>query len=353
MKKLSISALALAAALVAAPLAAHADTTPGWYVGAGVGATFGQDPIIHDSGRPSGKFSARDEDVNVDGLANGGFAWANGWRAEGEYFHNQINVNHIDNNSGAGGHVSNNALFGNVLYDFNNGSRYTPYLGAGVGADFINVKSVGANGVGFLKGDTLDMGYQGIAGVVAQLDPNWAVTADYRYIASFDPKVDHTGGGQGRMDNASHNLIVGVRYSFAAPAPMPMHSAAAPMVSPKMGHHPMAAMGPQNFMVFFDFNKSTLTPEAKRIIASAAAAFKKDGMAKITVTGHTDTVGTAAYNEKLSERRAMAVEAELKSLGVTTDHISATGVGKDGLMVPTADGVREAQNRRAEIVLSK
>ena len=354
MKKISISAVALVAALVAAPVVAHADTTPGWYVGGGVGGTFGQDPIIHE---PNGhNHSARDEDVNLDLLANGGYAWNNGMRLEGEYFHNQININNIDSMPGVGGHVSNNALFANVLYDFKSNSRYTPYIGAGVGPDFINVKSIGAAPVGYLKGDTADGAYQGIAGISTQLDHNWAVTADYRYIGSFDPKVDSTAGGQGRMDNASHNLLVGVRYSFdtpAAPAAEPMHTAMPPMVTPHAPARAAVAPVPQNFTVFFDFNKSTLTPEAKRIIASASDEFKKGHFVSIDVTGHTDTVGTAAYNQKLSDRRAMAVKEELQKLGVSPDSIKEAGVGKNGLMVPTADGVREAQNRRAEIVLNK
>lgn len=354
MKKLSVSLLALAAAFAAAPVAAHADTTtPGWYVGAGLGGTFGQDPIMHSV---SGQHSARDEDINLDVLASGGYAWNTGWRLEGEYFHNQINVNNIDRTPGAGGHVSNNALFANVLYDFKSSARYTPYVGVGVGPDWANVSSVGSTTFGYLRGETLVGAYQGIAGISAQLDPNWAVTADYRYIGTFDPKVDSTAGGRGRMDNASHNLILGVRYSFPSDEERettPMRTAAAPMVPARTGARPAVAQQSQNFMVFFDFNKTTLTPEAKRIIASAADQFKREGGARIAITGHTDTVGSVSYNQKLSERRAAAVEAELKRLGVSSQNISATGVGKDDLLVPTADGVREAQNRRAEIVLSK
>ncbi|MGB9152982.1 MAG: OmpA family protein [Alphaproteobacteria bacterium] len=349
MKKLAVSTLALAAALVAVPVVAHADETPGWYVGAGVGATMGQDPIIHGV---TGEHSARDEDFNLDVLASGGYAWDNGWRLEGEYFHNQININNEDSRANPAGHVLNNDLFANVLYDFKSSSRYTPYLGFGAGPDWVDVSNLGANGLGHLKGDTLVGAYQGIAGVSTQLDDNWAVTADYRYIASFDPKVGDTAGGQGRTDNASHNIIVGVRYSFPEAVP-PMRNAMAPAVAPRPGARPAVAATSQDFMVFFDFNKSTLTPEAKRIIASAAQEFQRDGLAKIAITGHTDTVGSAGYNEKLSDRRAMAVEDELKKLGVNVQNIKATGVGKDGLLVPTADGVREAQNRRAEIVLSK
>jgi len=347
MKKLSASLLALATALVVAP-AAHADTTPGWYAGAGLDGSFAVVPTIHYK---TGSHDAKDEGVGLGEAASGGYAFGYGLRLEGEFFHDQNNTDGVKGYTGAGGHVSNNALFANALYDFNMGSRYTPYIGAGIGPDFIHVKSVGATGVGYLKGDTLDAAYQGIAGVSAQLDPNWAVTADYRYIASFDPKVDSTTGGQGRVDNASHNVMLGLRYSFGSvPA---MHTASAPMVAPQMATKTATAAQAQDFMVFFDFNKATLTPEAKRIIASAAKQFKAGHFVKIAITGHTDTVGTTAYNEKLSKQRAAAVEAELKSLGVATKSITETGVGKDGLMVPTADGVREAQNRRAEIVLSK
>jgi outer membrane protein OmpA-like peptidoglycan-associated protein len=230
---------------------------------------------------------------------------------------------------------------------------WTPYVGAGVGPDWVNVKGAGT-AAARLSGDTLVGGYQGIVGVSAQLDPNWSVTADYRYISSLDAKVGASTGGNGRIENTSNNVVLGVRYSFGGEqAQEPMHTAVAPTVSSHAGVKPPVAGQAQNFMVFFDFNKATLTPEAKRIIASAAQEFKRTGSASITVTGHTDTVGKPGYNEKLSQKRAAAVEAELKKLGVSTKHIQATGVGKDGLLVPTADGVREAQNRRAEIVLSK
>lgn len=68
------------------------------------------------------------------------------------------------------------------------------------------------------------------------------------------------------------------------------------------------------------------------------------------MTGHTDTVGGVAYNQRLSERRARAVEDALVADGVPKDTIAARGVGKTDLMVPTADGVREPKNRRVEIV---
>jgi OOP family OmpA-OmpF porin len=110
-----------------------------------------------------------------------------------------------------------------------------------------------------------------------------------------------------------------------------------------------AAVSPAAYMVFFDFDKSDLTPEGRQIVQAAAEAAQKDGYARIVVTGHTDTVGSAEYNEGLSMRRAEAVRQELASLGVPSDQITTQALGETSPLVPTGDGVREPQNRRAEI----
>ncbi|MDG4603858.1 MAG: OmpA family protein [Defluviicoccus sp.] len=107
---------------------------------------------------------------------------------------------------------------------------------------------------------------------------------------------------------------------------------------------PMAA--PEKFLVFFDFAKSNLTTDAKNTIAKAA---KVTGPARLIVVGHTDRAGPEDYNLRLSKRRADAVKAELVRLGVPANQITAEGRGEADPLVPTADGVREAQNRRVEI----
>lgn len=108
---------------------------------------------------------------------------------------------------------------------------------------------------------------------------------------------------------------------------------------------PMAA--PEKFLVFFDFAKSTLTPDAKNTIARAA---KVAGPAKLIVVGHADRAGPEDYNLRLSKRRADAVKGELVRLGVPASQITTEGRGETDPLVPTADGVREAQNRRVEIM---
>ena len=105
-------------------------------------------------------------------------------------------------------------------------------------------------------------------------------------------------------------------------------------------------------MVFFDWDRSNLSPQALSTIQQHLAdAFKTKGNARIMVTGHTDTSGPDGYNMALSLRRANAVKDALGD-GVPAAAIVTVGVGKAGpLLVQTADGVREPQNRRVEIVI--
>jgi outer membrane protein OmpA-like peptidoglycan-associated protein len=105
------------------------------------------------------------------------------------------------------------------------------------------------------------------------------------------------------------------------------------------------------FMVFFDFDKSDLTAVAQDTIRRAATAYRTKGGAQIKASGHTDRAGTEAYNMALSLRRANAVKAALVREGVAETDISVVALGEGQPLVPTADGVREAQNRRVEIVL--
>ncbi len=110
---------------------------------------------------------------------------------------------------------------------------------------------------------------------------------------------------------------------------------------------------PKDYLVFFDWNKSTLTPEAKKIIADAVAYAKSTGAKAVKVTGFTDRSGSPQYNLGLSVRRAEAVQAEMARLGIPPANVQVEGKGEENPLVPTADGVREPQNRRAQISFPK
>jgi len=107
---------------------------------------------------------------------------------------------------------------------------------------------------------------------------------------------------------------------------------------------------PKSYLVFFDFNKSDLTPQAVSIVNQAAANAGPAKVTQLTVTGHTDTVGSDAYNMRLSRRRAESVAAQLEKDGIPAGEIAIVAKGKRDLLVPTADGVKEPQNRRVQIV---
>ena len=107
---------------------------------------------------------------------------------------------------------------------------------------------------------------------------------------------------------------------------------------------------PHSYLVFFDFNKSDLTSQAVSIVDQAAKNAGPAHVTQLTVTGHTDTVGSDAYNMRLSRRRAESVASRLEKDGIPSSEIEIVAKGKRDLLVPTADGVKEPQNRRVQIV---
>ena len=103
--------------------------------------------------------------------------------------------------------------------------------------------------------------------------------------------------------------------------------------------------------MFFDWDRADLTDRARQIIAEAAQNSTRVQATRIEVAGHADRSGTPQYNQRLSQRRADVVAAELVRQGVNRGDIGISAYGESRPLVPTADGVREPQNRRVEIVL--
>lgn len=110
---------------------------------------------------------------------------------------------------------------------------------------------------------------------------------------------------------------------------------------------------PDIYIVYFDWDRSDIRPDAAAVIADVVVDAATLGAPPISVTGHTDLSGSAEYNMGLSLRRADSVRDALIAGGVMPDQITTAGRGEEEPAVPTADGVREQANRRAEIIIQQ
>ncbi len=108
---------------------------------------------------------------------------------------------------------------------------------------------------------------------------------------------------------------------------------------------------PEPFVMFFDFDSSTIDADGESVIDNAVATANRLGLSGFSVTGHADRSGSEDYNIGLSLRRADAVKAALQARGIDGDEVSVAGRGEAETAVPTADGVRERANRRVEIII--
>lgn len=108
---------------------------------------------------------------------------------------------------------------------------------------------------------------------------------------------------------------------------------------------------PNVYLVLFDFDKSNINDAAQAVVNQVFADFSSNKSTAISVTGHTDRSGSDIYNEKLSERRADAVREALIAAGVPAEAITTAWKGESENAVPTADGIKEQANRRAEIIV--
>ena len=319
-----------------------------YYIGGQAGWSSLEDQTSRVSGLPTAH-ARFDSGYAVGGRA--GLEWGP-WRLEEEYTYRNNDLNHLDAagiNPGVNGSRQSHAIMTNVLYDINLGNwgwnvPVTPHVGVGIGAVDI-VDHVSINGLGRVVNDNdWQFGYQAIGGVRYNVSPNLAFDLDYRYLATTDPTFRINGTGvRFKTGYETHNIMASLVYRFGPP-PAP------PAVAPPLPPAPPPVAARRVFLVFFDWDRDTITPDGMAIIQQAADAYKSGAPVQIQVTGYTDASGSATYNQRLSERRANNVANTMARLGVARTDMAVSGRGKNDLRVPTADGVREPQNRRVEIV---
>ena len=354
-----------AATCMVLPIAAHAQPVTGPYVSAGGGFSI-ENPVngtVQGNGFPSGflndKFQFR---ADYAGLASVGYGFGDGFRVElsSDFMRNTVHDDDYNFANEYGGQARDTGTeekygaMANALYDVPVGLPVFPYLGAGVGYQWAKlnrpVEELGGLTAGGTKGS---FAYDVIVGLSYPIPslPQLSVTTEYRFMMLTESRNYPTnvpGYYEHLGQESSHTFTIGLRYQlFAPPAPPPatMATAAAATAAP-------APVPAKTYLVFFDWDKSNLTPRATQIIAEAAADSHSTAVTTINVSGYTDTSGTPTYNMGLSERRASAVAAQLVTDGVPASEIETHAFGETHLLVPTGPGVREPQNRRVEIVLN-
>jgi len=101
--------------------------------------------------------------------------------------------------------------------------------------------------------------------------------------------------------------------------------------------------------VNFDFDKSNIRPDAAEILAEAARILREEPEVDVSVDGHTDARGTDEYNQRLSERRALAVVERLNHLGIAPSRLQPQGFGESRPVASNDTEEGRAQNRRVEL----
>jgi len=367
--------------------AATAQPVTGLYIGAGAGVDLHGNEDIKNLSLGTGSLGGLSTTgqskfkAGFAGEGSLGYGFGNGLRVEAEGDFLSAPSNGFTGGTRAaingGGTEEKYGVMANVLYDFVGLTPIVqPYLGAGVGVQWVNWESFHAYNPGTISVGSVTVNpgglnvtsnanakavfaYQGIAGVAFPITaaPGLAITAEYRYMGTSGNRstsalytarsstgASIAGNGNVQFGPTHDNIfLVGFRYNFGqAPPPPPPTPVAAPAP---------AVQPARSYLVFFDWDKATLTDRARQIIKEAADNSTHVQYTRIEVNGYTDTSGTPQYNMGLSIRRATAVKAELIKDGVPAAAIATQGFGETHLLVPTGQGVREPQNRRVEIII--
>jgi outer membrane protein OmpA-like peptidoglycan-associated protein len=106
---------------------------------------------------------------------------------------------------------------------------------------------------------------------------------------------------------------------------------------------------PRHYVMYFTEGTTDLTPESVPILEALRKVVTE--ASDVEITGHTDTVGAAEANDKLSYERAVEIRAALVKKGLPVANARVAGRGERELRVPTADNVNEPANRRVEVIL--
>jgi outer membrane protein OmpA-like peptidoglycan-associated protein len=185
------------------------------------------------------------------------------------------------------------------------------------------------------------------AALAATLDPAVVNANDARYTWASEAKVQcGIALGYFKSDTRDETSIAKCNSAYEMMLRRP-----APPAPPPPPPPPQACPRDLPGMVFFDWDSAELPADARQTVQFVASNAPRCNWRNITVTGHADKSGSNEYNMGLSQRRAQGVANLLSSMGVPSGSVTTAARGEEQPRVPTADGVREAQNRRVEITV--
>ena len=173
--------------------------------------------------------------------------------------------------------------------------------------------------------------------------------------ARVDAQVIRWPGGLGNArDNHLELWFANVRPSRGIDNKVDFPSGTVEEIRPKppeirSSQQSIPSSGSKVYIVFFDWDKSDITPASASILDNIADDFRSQGPSQIDIACHIDRSRSAQYSVGLAERQASSVRRYLESRGVPDSSITSQTFGESRPAVPTADGVRESQNRRCEI----
>ena len=216
----------------------------------------------------------------------------------------------------------------------------------------------GVGGIEGLNGNSAisegSWGHGGGGGINYSINDNLSVGAFGRWYIWYQhpPVGDISGTGLitrslvGYVKYASAGLSVTYQTSPPPPPPPPAPVAQAPPPPPPAAKKKIVLRG-----VNFDFNKYNIRPDAQPILEQACSILKQEPNIDVVCKGYTDSIGSEAYNLKLSQRRADAVRDWLVKCGISAKRLSAKGYGKTDFVASNATPEGRAQNRRTELVV--
>jgi len=390
----ALGRLLLLAAVGACPFAAQAGQGP--YIGIEGGLN-----LVDNQNLKAYGFARTDDGTHVGqveyengwlGGLTAGYTFDNGFRPELAITHRRNSIQRlqlttprllgsttVDTTDVSGYAMTDTAMF-NVWYELPLSSQIKPYIGAGAGAARVAINDGRYNSNELRNQSETVFAWQAGAGFAFHFTEHVTASLDYRFLQTnhgdFD-LLEDTANTHLRARYRANSVQFGLRYSFGgeeAPPPAPVEEVAAVVpvedVAPPPPPPPPPCEVPTDGAplsfegcklgdtlvlrgVNFEFDKATLTLNAKTLLDQVVGALQQRADIKVEIDGYTDSKGSDAYNQKLSEQRAASVKAYLVERGIADERMTTAGFGEASPVADNDTDEGRERNRRVELKVTE